>query len=71
MDKVYPGNISAGHTDSIISLSLPKTVRQLAWRPYVEEQGKNDFELAVAGDDSSLRIYGIVLKMVEERRGGP
>ncbi|KAH0495253.1 hypothetical protein TgHK011_008818 [Trichoderma gracile] len=38
-------------------LYLPKTVLQLAWRP-VKDDKENKYELAVAGEDSSLRLYG-------------
>ncbi|KAL7816425.1 WD40-repeat-containing domain protein [Trichoderma aethiopicum] len=38
-------------------LFLPKTVLQLAWRP-VKDENENKYELAVAGEDSSLRLYG-------------
>ncbi|KAK4148099.1 WD40-repeat-containing domain protein [Dichotomopilus funicola] len=37
-------------------LSLPKAVTQLAWRP-VREESKSTEELAIAGEDGSLRIY--------------
>ncbi|KAF5713185.1 elongator complex 2 [Fusarium mundagurra] len=36
---------------------LPKAVHQLAWRPIVREGAERPFELAVAGEDSSLRVY--------------
>ncbi|KAB5563216.1 WD repeat domain-containing protein [Coniochaeta sp. 2T2.1] len=41
-------------------LCLPKAVLQLAWRP-IETEGKGDgaCDLAVAGEDSSLRIYKV------------
>jgi elongator complex protein 2 len=33
---------------------------QLAWRPVLEEgEGDGTYDLAVAGEDSSLRIYKI------------
>jgi len=38
-------------------LSLPLPVLQLAWRPPAEGESRSSLELAVAGDDSSLRIY--------------
>ncbi|TEA11835.1 Elongator complex protein 2 [Colletotrichum sidae] len=37
-------------------LCLPKPVAQLAWRPNTASEGAD--ELAIAGEDSSLRIYG-------------
>ena len=39
---------------------LPKAVLQLAWRP-VDTEGEADgaYDLAVAGEDSSLRIYKV------------
>ncbi|KAI1111072.1 WD40-repeat-containing domain protein [Nemania sp. NC0429] len=40
---------------------LPKPVLQLAWRP-----GTDTSELAVAGDDSSLRIYRLVSSKANE-----
>jgi elongator complex protein 2 len=39
-------------------LILPKTVLQLAWRPVNKDENAAKYELAVAGEDSSLRIYG-------------
>ncbi|KAF5974102.1 elongator complex 2 [Fusarium coicis] len=36
---------------------LPKAVHQLAWRPIVRGGAERPFELAVAGEDSSLRVY--------------
>ncbi|PNP83206.1 hypothetical protein FNYG_03528 [Fusarium nygamai] len=36
---------------------LPKAVHQLAWRPIAREGAERPFELAVAGEDSSLRVY--------------
>lgn len=41
------------------SLCLPKAVLQLAWRPASGKEDENRHELAIAGDDSSLRIYKI------------
>lgn len=41
-------------------LCLPKAVLQLAWRPVEEGEGERDtYDLAIAGEDSSLRIYKI------------
>ncbi|ROW05965.1 hypothetical protein VPNG_08488 [Cytospora leucostoma] len=54
-------------SESMSSLVLPKPIRQLAWRPCKDEEGKDKFELAIAGDDSSLRIYETALKVVEEQ----
>lgn len=48
----------------MIRLCLPKAVLQLAWRPVREEEndeGRDRFDLAIAGEDSSLRIYKIKL----------
>ncbi|KAK5993370.1 Elongator complex protein 2 [Cladobotryum mycophilum] len=39
-------------------LNLPKAVLQLAWRPAKNDGQTTRFELAVAGEDSSLRLYG-------------
>lgn len=39
-------------------LILPKTVLQLAWRPVHTIEHETKYELAVAGEDSSLRLYG-------------
>lgn len=50
---------------SVTSVVLPKTVRQLAWRPSEDDQEKDGAELAIAGDDSSLRICGIVFKVTQ------
>ncbi|KAK4453797.1 Elongator complex protein 2 [Podospora aff. communis PSN243] len=41
-------------------LWLPRAVMQLAWRP--AREGSKARELAVAGEDGSLRIYGISLQ---------
>lgn len=38
-------------------LCLPKAVLQLAWRP--ANDAEDEHELAIAGDDSSLRIYKV------------
>ncbi|KAJ4389259.1 Elongator subunit elp2 [Gnomoniopsis smithogilvyi] len=40
-------------------LCLPKAVLQLSWRPTVPNREDDGPELAIAGDDSSLRIYKI------------
>jgi elongator complex protein 2 len=42
-------------------LCLPKAVLQLAWRPIERETEGNavSHELAIAGEDSSLRIYKV------------
>jgi elongator complex protein 2 len=41
-------------------LCLPKAVLQLAWRPVIEDAGEEGwYDLAVAGEDSSLRIYKV------------
>ena len=54
----------------LYSLCLPKAVLQLLWRPEGESEGerRNVPTLAVAGDDSSLRIYKFegLLKDVEK-----
>ncbi|KAH6892230.1 WD40-repeat-containing domain protein [Thelonectria olida] len=39
------------------SFCLPKAVLQLAWRPGPREGVGRAYEVAVAGDDSSLRVY--------------
>lgn len=44
--------------DHLHRLSLPKAILQLAWRPVSENASQGSHhQLAVAGDDSSLRIY--------------
>lgn len=54
------GEVSAARTEALSEdLWLPKTVMQLAWRP--RREGKDDKELAIAGEDGSLRIYSIAL----------
>ncbi|KAH6641588.1 WD40-repeat-containing domain protein [Chaetomium tenue] len=40
------------------ALSLPKAVLQLAWRP--TREGRKGRELAIAGEDGSLRIYSFL-----------
>ena len=40
-----------------IRYDLPKTILQLAWRPTKGATENQKFELAVAGEDSSLRVY--------------
>lgn len=40
-------------------LWLPGTVVQLAWRPKTAEQDEKKRELAIAGEDGSLRIYEV------------
>ncbi|KAK0754582.1 WD domain-containing protein [Schizothecium vesticola] len=42
-------------------LWLPRAVMQLAWRPARGEDGKGRRELAVAGEDGSLRIYAVAV----------
>ena len=39
-------------------LCLPKAVTQLAWRP--AREGRKGRELAIAGEDGSLRIYSFL-----------
>lgn len=39
------------------SFCLPKAVLQLAWRPAAREGAARAYEIAVAGEDSSLRVY--------------
>jgi len=52
------GEVSAAMTVTLSEdLWLPKAVMQLAWRP--RRDGKDDKELAIAGEDGSLRIYSI------------
>ncbi|KAM0552898.1 hypothetical protein ACHAO7_004383 [Fusarium culmorum] len=36
---------------------LPKAVHQLAWRPVTRDGSDRPYELAVGGEDSSLRVY--------------
>jgi elongator complex protein 2 len=43
-----------------------KAITQLAWKPSQEdEQGQIDMELAIASEDSSLRIYVLGRSSVE------
>lgn len=43
-----------------IRLSLPKAILQLAWRPVDEKDENQDgYDLAVAGEDNTLRIYKV------------
>jgi len=44
-------------------LWLPRAVLQLAWRPATSkaEEDKGWVDLAVAGEDGSLRVYGCTL----------
>jgi hypothetical protein len=39
------------------SYCLPKAVHQLAWRPVARDGADRPYELAIAGEDSSLRVY--------------
>jgi hypothetical protein len=39
------------------SYCLPKAVHQLAWRPVARDGTDRPYELAIAGEDSSLRVY--------------
>lgn len=41
---------------------LPKAVLQLAWRPIARD---GFYEVAVAGEDSSLRVYAFSQKYLE------
>ncbi|KPM34674.1 Elongator complex protein 2 [Neonectria ditissima] len=43
-----------------VSFCLPKAVLQLAWRPVQRESAARKYELAVAGEDSSLRVKGYI-----------
>ncbi|CAG9999724.1 unnamed protein product [Clonostachys byssicola] len=38
---------------------LPKAVLQLAWQPATKEDNGGTYKLAIAGDDSSLRLYAV------------
>lgn len=49
-------------------LILPKTVLQLAWRPVSKDEKESKYELAVAGEDSSLRLYGFGEKYFKEQK---
>ncbi|KAK4138738.1 WD40 repeat-like protein [Trichocladium antarcticum] len=54
--KVDGGEVEVVSTRSVSpALCLPKAVLQLAWRPTTE--GGEGRELAIAGEDGSLRIY--------------
>ncbi|GFP55328.1 elongator complex protein 2 [Trichoderma asperellum] len=49
-------------------LILPKTVLQLAWRPVSRDEKEARYELAVAGEDSSLRLYGFGEEYFNEQK---
>lgn len=49
-------------------LILPKTVLQLAWRPVNKDEKESKYELAVAGEDSSLRLYGFGEEYFKEQK---
>ncbi|KAL6699948.1 WD40-repeat-containing domain protein [Trichoderma pleuroticola] len=49
-------------------LILPKTVLQLAWRPVNKDETESKYELAVAGEDSSLRLYSFGEEYFKEQR---
>lgn len=49
-------------------LILPKTVLQLAWRPLSKDENAAKYELAVAGEDSSLRVYGFGQEYLIEQK---
>lgn len=49
-------------------LILPKTVLQLAWRPVSKDEEEAKYELAVAGEDSSLRLYSFVEEYFREQK---
>lgn len=54
------GEVAVASTLSVaLELCLPKAVLQLAWRPAREgqEEAERERELAIAGEDGSLRIY--------------
>ena len=59
VDVEGEGSVSVASTIKVRSeLWLPKAVTQLAWRPVGEsEGGEKTRELAIAGEDGSLRIY--------------
>ena len=40
-----------------LSFCLPKAVLQLAFRPVAREGSDRAYELAIAGEDSSVRVY--------------
>lgn len=54
--KVNEGEVEVVSTLTVSrALSLPRAVLQLAWRP--AREGRKGRELAIAGEDGSLRIY--------------
>jgi elongator complex protein 2 len=58
--KVEGGEVEVVSTLNVTpELCLPKAVLQLAWRPVRE--GQKGRELAIAGEDGSLRIYEFTL----------
>ncbi|KAA8643195.1 hypothetical protein EYZ11_010323 [Aspergillus tanneri] len=62
--QIAAGSLEIKHLVSVERLLSPsKTVTRLAWRPSIEkdkiEGNKCSFELAVASEDSSTRIYAI------------
>lgn len=56
---VVPKFVSSAGTDRMIRLKLSKAVLQLAWRPCPAAAQPESFTLAVAGEDSSLRVFAI------------
>ncbi|EAQ85907.1 hypothetical protein CHGG_07160 [Chaetomium globosum CBS 148.51] len=57
--KVNDGEVEVVSTSVVgQALSLPKAVLQLAWRP--TREGRKGEELAIAGEDGSLRIYSFL-----------
>ncbi|KAK4224850.1 Elongator complex protein 2 [Podospora fimiseda] len=56
--KVTNGEVEVVETHVLKKeLWLPKAVLQLAWRPKKEERKQEGNELAIAGEDGSVRIY--------------
>ncbi|KAK3995075.1 Elongator complex protein 2 [Cladorrhinum sp. PSN332] len=56
--KIANGEVEVVETQVLKKeLWLPKAVLQLAWRPKREGQNEEESELAIAGEDGSVRIY--------------
>ncbi|KAJ5545368.1 hypothetical protein N7461_007672 [Penicillium sp. DV-2018c] len=58
--RVAVGTLEAQHVVTIDKVASPsKTITQLAWRPVSTADAQDRFELAVASEDTSTRIYAI------------
>ena len=60
--RIAADTLEAQHVVTIDKVASPsKTITQLSWRPVpaAEVDSRNKFELAVASEDTSTRIYAI------------